>query len=487
MIVCAMPLWLWWAPLSNYRLKLDDFAYVARSRTVSALEKNLFVPHNGHVVPLFLVETHLLCRVAGSLANLPVTMACASYLTLVIAAAAVGHVVAWETGRASHGLAALAGVALSTVLGPALLWYAAGQALICGTVIVAMLAFLQAYRAFGRGWLLAMGLLAAAAAPLFWTAGYLAGGVGLAYLYADGRRACRRASVLPLLVSVVVGLSAWMSTTRLEPATGAMTVSGRGSVSEIGWSRRVWPATAHTAQAICEAILMNNLGLNVVTREVQAVVLVGLLGCVWVYSRWRGQGIAWGGRLRVHSLEAAGAGIVVLTFGMIFAVRGTDTTFENLRALGWYDAIPQLGAVLFVGGWASGGNAKGLSRSILAPSRRALLWVLLLVAILVILQTPRAQRVAFEYDGLAAELDAASRPRQRHVLTPDELVQEAGRQRRALSALDGVGIKFQRREIGRSEVERLIETIEVPGMPMGLEGLSVSDLLDLRRSDKSEP
>ena len=187
LILCAGPLWLWGGPLRSFFLKSDDFVYVARSRTPAALRAYLLRPHNGHVVPLFRLETHALARVAGSLEALPTVLSWASYATLVLAIAATGHVVARESGRTSLGLAAMAAVGLTSVLGPTLLWYSAGQALATGTMVLAMLAALQAWRIGGAWWALALGLLAAMAAPLLWSGGYAAGPVGMAYLWADGR------------------------------------------------------------------------------------------------------------------------------------------------------------------------------------------------------------------------------------------------------------------------------------------------------------
>ena len=85
--------------LRSYVMKLDDFVYVARSRTAASLWSHLFAPHNGHIVPLFLVETHVLARLAGSLEALPTVLSWASFATLVLSVALTGHVVAWETGR----------------------------------------------------------------------------------------------------------------------------------------------------------------------------------------------------------------------------------------------------------------------------------------------------------------------------------------------------------------------------------------------------
>ena len=201
--ICVAPLWLWEVPLRCFFLKSDDFVYLVRSRTAVALGNHLVSPHHGHVVPLFLLETHLLARLAGSLEALPTVLSWASYATMVLAMAATGHLIAWETARPALGLAAMAAVGLTSVLGPTVLWYAAGQALATGTMIVAMLAALQAWRGRGSWWWLALGLLGAIAAPLLWSAGYVAGLVGMAYLWADGRaragarRCCSRRSRWP--------------------------------------------------------------------------------------------------------------------------------------------------------------------------------------------------------------------------------------------------------------------------------------------------
>src|SRR4051794_27616208 len=85
LILCAVPLWLWGVPLRRFFLKADGFVYTAWSRLPAALHEHLFRAHNGHVVPLFLLETHVLSRVAGSLEGLPVVLAGASFATLVLA------------------------------------------------------------------------------------------------------------------------------------------------------------------------------------------------------------------------------------------------------------------------------------------------------------------------------------------------------------------------------------------------------------------
>ena len=276
--ICAGSFWLWGTRLRSYVLKLDDFVYVARSRTTTSLRSHLFTPHNGHIVPLFLLETHLLSRLAGSLEALPTVLAWASYATLVLSMALTGHLVAWETGRPALGLAAMAAIGFTSVMGPVLLWYAAGQALAAGTMILAMLVALQAWRVRGSWWLLAAAAMATMAAPPLWTAGYAAGLVGAAYLWTDGRRGCRLAAALPLCVSLATFVAA-RHILSLLPATPV-----DGHPEPLRVAVEVVPALAHSVQAVCEALVVNNLGLDTATTATQAFVIGLVLAAVWVWS-----------------------------------------------------------------------------------------------------------------------------------------------------------------------------------------------------------
>ncbi len=472
--ICTGSLGLWRSPLEWYCLKLDDFVYLARSRTAASLEQHLLAPHNGHVVPLFLLQTHILARLAGSLEATPRWLSWASYGTLVAAIALVGHIVAWETGKAALGLAAMAAAGFSTVLGPAILWYAAGQALEAGVVILVMLAALQGWRARGSPWLLALGILAAAAAPLFWTAGYTAGLAGLAYLASDGRRACRLASGLPILGSSITGLVVWWLARPAATATSAISERVNeilGNLSTIG---------THISQAICEALVISNLGLDAATSAGQSVILLGIVVVVWIWSRG-GLGFASSkSRWRLNPLEAAGATLIISNLALIFAARGPRMTYDNLRALGWYHAIPELGAVLFAAGWWTGRTSSPPPRSIAVPQFRDLAGVALFAAIMFLMQAPRAERVTFQYDGAASEIFSGARataPR-----TKADLAKRARRQRKALAELDKV--ERMARESG-TDGAKLLESrsfLEVPGMPTTVKDFGVAELLDLSQT-----
>jgi hypothetical protein len=470
--LCAATFWLWAVPLRWYFLKSDDFFYIGWSRTAIALRDHLVTPFHGHVVPLYLVETHLLARLAGSMESLPAVLGFASYATVVLAMAATGHLVAWETGRPACGLAAMAAVGLTSVLGPTLLWYAAGQALGAGTMIVVMLAALQAWRARGSRWWLAPGLLALIAAPLLWTAGYIAGLVGMAYLWADGRRGCRRVGAILPLISAAQALLVWCVAGRgFAPSSQ---VVGRSLINSTSAGAMVM----HTVQAICEAMVLNNLGLDAATTAGQAIVLGALLFACWAVSRHRTEPAGSGPWPRLNPLEAAGAVLVVASFGIIFVVRGIDYGFESLRGMGWYDAIAELGTVLFVAGWWSGPLDSPPPRSIEPPRRFELLVLALFVAAMLLLQLPRVDRVIFLYDGAAAPYGPSS-PIVVEPVTLAKLAARARTQRQALAALDRIERSARERGTRPAEVRRAVGEVSVPAMPELSLNFDAVELLDL--------
>jgi hypothetical protein len=476
--ICAISYRLWSVPLRSFFIKLDDYDYLIEGRTAAALGRYLFRPHFGHAVPLFRLETHILGRVAGSLEALPGVLGWACFVTLVLAILLTGHLVARETGRPGRGLAAMAVVGFSSVLGPAVLWYAASQALACGTMILAMLAALQLWRARGGYWPLVLGLLAAMAAPLLWTPGYIAGLVGAAYLLADGRRRFRLAAVLPLAVSVL----SWV-------VVRVVLIPLSGEPLKAGEVRLIWglvkpgPAFVYTAQDVCE-LMLKNVGLDTANTGPQAVVIVAILVGVWFWSRRRFDPNGARRWPRVNPLEAAGAVLIAASLGMIYAVRGQLGTFEEMRTQGWYDAIADLGAVLFVFGWHAGPTESPPPRTLEYAGRQDLLVSVLVVAVIFVLQAPRVERVIFRYDGMGAwpGPDAPNHP---PVLSKGDIERRARDQRQALAELDRVERTAREKGQTRDETQdalnkssriavialesgsggRLIELLDIPENP----------------------
>jgi hypothetical protein len=472
LILCAGPLWLWRAPLRWSFLRGDDFVYLAWSRSPEALRGHLAAPHQGHVAPLFLIETHLLSRMAGTLEALPIVLGWASYATQVLAMAAIGHLVAWETGRTARGLTAMAAVGFSSVLGPTLMWFAAGQAMAAGATILAMLAMLQAWRIRGSWWWLVVGLLASTSAPLIWSAGYAAAPVGMAYLWADGRRACRRAAAMLAVGMFALIVLIWSVVGRgFAPASHV-------AARPVGGVLAADAVLSHSAQAVCEALILNNLGLDATTTAGQALLVVALLIGCWAWSRRRSGPSGSGPWPRINPLESAGAVLVIATFGLIFAARGTESGFDSLRGLGWYDAMAELGAVLFVAGWWSGRLPSPPTGAPEPLELRGFLAVVAFVAVVVALQAPRAHRVIFEYDGASAPLTADSR-RSGPTRTAADLAARAANQRRALAELDRLERIARRGGLGAVAIRRAIHPESVPGMPATLSDVDPAALLDI--------
>lgn len=473
LIVCMAPLWMWGVPLRWFFVKSDDFVYLAWSRSASSLRDHLLSPYHGHVAPLYMLETHVLTRLAGSLEALPTALALASFATLLAAMAAMGHVVARESGRMAHGLAAMAALGCSSVLGPTLLWYAAGQAMAAGAVVLMMLAALQSWRIWGGWWRLGGGILITAVAPLIWSAGYAAGPVGLAYLWADGRRECRRAGILVAAVTPIVAAAIWLSVGRgFAPASH---VASR----PLGGVLAVDAIVTHSAQAVCEALVLNNLGLDAATTPVQALLFTTALAVLWVWTRRRQAAADPSSWPRLNALEAAGGMLILATYGLIYAARGTDVGFESLRGLGWYHAMAEMGVVLFGAGWCIGLPPSPPPKQLVPPGRREFLALGLFILVFLALQAPRAARVVFEYDEMAAPVDFdLSRLPIRH--TAAELADQAHRQRQAFAELD----RLERSARGgdarqKAEARRTLDPTAVPGMPVAMPGYDPADLLDL--------
>ncbi len=441
------PLWLWRAPMRAYFLKFDDFVYLARSRTPDRLWQNLFRPHQGHVVPLFRIETFALAQIAGTLQGTPPVLGAASYATLLLAMILLGVVVARETGRAAMGLVAMSALGLSSVPGPTLLWYASGQAMAAGAMILAMLAALQVWRIGGSRRSLALAFLAETAAPLLWSGGFAAGPVGAAYLWADGRPRSRALALLLLGASAAIVALAWLA--------GAGTPGLRLSAIEA--------AVVHSSQALGEAIVLNNIGLDARTTPTQAIALVGGFAALWGWSR-RGSPI--------RPLEAAGATMALGTLAMIFAARGVDEDFRELRPFGWYHAMADLGAILFACAWSARPTPSPAS-TIATPTRRDWLAVSGFAMAMLTIQMPRADRVVFEYAEMAAPM---ARPVAGSVARSgaSDLDDQTRAQRAALAELDRLETRARRGSYDREAVRRAASA--VAAMPNHLPGFDPAEL-----------
>jgi hypothetical protein len=488
LLILAAPLWLWDDPLDRYSppgrgltglferhaaladpfgetlLKLDDFEYVARSRTAADLRRGLLTPHNTHLVPLFRAWTYLWVQAAGSLAGLPRMFGLAAYLAYLLVMLLVGHVAAWETGRAEVGLAAMAGFGVSAVLWTTASWFAASQALWGAAGVIAAVAAVQRWRATGRwGWL-AAAAGAAAAAPLFWSGGYVAGPAAVAYLAADDGPRRERLGGAALLLGV----------TGLVAVAAGLVAGPRIATAENFHGRTVAQAVnpvqglVSTAQGVVEVLVLRNLGVAAETSPAQAAVLGLLLAGVWAWTRGR--------PLRVNRLEAAGASAAVLGFALVYTARGYYG-FENLRDLSWYQAIPEAGAALFAAGWWGGrGLASGPPpRWLSQPTRRGLLAALAVALAALVLQTPlvRAQRAAAGEARARAEGLVFRTPEFRRLWSRTSGSSRAEWQQRQLARLDRAGALARALGASRESIRRGLGPVDLSTMsdaPAGFDG-----------------
>src|SRR5262249_27276507 len=134
-----------------------------------------------------------------------------------------------------------------------------------------------------------------------------------------------------------------------------------------------------TAQGVVEILVLRNLGLVAETDPAQALMLCLLLASAWAWSRGR--------PVRPNRRGAAGATMALLGFALVYTARGYFT-FDNLRDLSWYQAIPQMGAALFAAGWWLGRRGEGPPpRSLATPTRAGLLASAAVLAVALVLQT----------------------------------------------------------------------------------------------------
>jgi hypothetical protein len=229
--------------------------------------------------------------------------------------------------------------------------------------------------------------------------------------------------------------------------------------SPVIWERHpeVWPrpiqTVLHAAQAIVEMLVFGNLGLDVVTTPLQAVMIVLALAAVWSGSR--------GGLRRLNPLEAAGATIVVGSYVLVYFFRA-NLPFSSLRPVTWYHAIPQIGAAIFAAGWWA-----GLSPSGSVPlTRRDVLLVSGLIVALALVQAPRAERQLIQ--GSPAMSEAEARyfpvPELQRLRAVYYLRENRDRQIHALGRLDSVQSLAWRLNVGRTTLRSVFGRPLVPGL-----------------------
>ena len=379
---------------------------------------------------------------------MPQLLAAGSYLGLVAAMLAVGSLVAGETGRTGTGLAAMALVGISTVTYPAVTWYSASQALWAGAAIVMSVAFARSWSARGGVARFVGMTLGAVLAPALWSGGLVAGPAAIAYLLARNRSRVRWQALLMAAISAAAVLLVVILSRRQIGGTS------------IVWERHpdLWPrpiqALLHTAQAMVEVCVFANLGIDAITTPWQAVGLLFALAVLHAWSR--------GGFGRFNPLEASGATIAFGSCLLTYAFRG-NLPFSSLRGLGWYYAIPHIGAIVFAMGWWMALAAPRPGRL----SRGQAAQVICLVVVFYTIQIPRLHQLLLQGAPPLSPIEAETLPipelrllRARYYKSESHYLQV-----RALARLDRVDVILARLGMSPETLRDIMGRVLIPGIP----------------------
>ncbi|HZW32419.1 MAG TPA: hypothetical protein VFF52_17020, partial [Isosphaeraceae bacterium] len=256
-----------------------------------------------------------------------------------------------------------------------------------------------------------------------------------------------------------------------------------------------------TAQAIPENLVFGNLGLQVETAPIQGLVLT--LGLILL---WASRRLAWRSQLApapkpgtrrlplpsftFNPMECAGAALVLGSYLLEWSFRGY-LEYHNLRTLNlraivpWYDAIPQIGAVLFAAGWWSGPQRSSAPPSspgrVVGVTRRGMLGLLVLAFALIVLNRPRVDALVRQSTPplLPSERQEFLIPRLQTLRANAVLRNQADWQRTYLRRLDRGEEMARRLGIGRDAVRAAFGHLWVSGAIGGYPPFGQYELYDV--------
>ena len=367
-------------PREFYQLFSDDVAYVAASRTLGSDGRQSPGPaQHAHRAELATVDLGPGRRWRGASSRLPEVLAVASYGILVAVMLMTGRLVARETGRVGPGLAAMVLIGTTSLMLTPAMWYSGGQPLWAGFGILSALWYAQSFRRNGRWLTLALAAVAGSVAGGFWSVGHLAGPVTAVYLWFDGRRRCRLAAAVPLggdgpdrrphaLVRRAADRQHGQLPRAHGPAKPPIPIQGTITTaqaiprepgprqSRAGCGDHPGPGLRADARP---AGLLGQPTLAATSRDpcrspdqaARTPAVSSGLGGDGPRSSWPS--------FAFNPLECAGAALVLGCYLLEWTFRGY-LDYHNLRTINpyvivpWYDAIPQIGAVLFAAGLVVG-------------------------------------------------------------------------------------------------------------------------------------
>jgi hypothetical protein len=395
----------------------DDFQILVASWTWPAARANLWLPMNEHAMPLGRLSTWGLARLGGGLGAMPWLTALQGPLALAAGMALLYAFVRRELGHPFYGLAAMSLFGVTSVYQQAVDWFAASfSVLALDTLLLALLAA-QRWRQTGRPVYLGLCALAAGLAPAWFASGILAGPLCCVYLLGDAswRPATLRRSVANLVP--LLGSAAFLAVSLPRSADYILHLEHyqmRGKTNAVeAFDPLV--GLVNTGRSVVDNLALGVFGISAVECPPLLVpVALALLAaaCVWWWRPARPRRLLW-----------LGLAFILFNYLLVYSARAAWDYSGHMTQWPWgrYHLLPQLGLTLLVVG---GLPARQPRLFQLDPSGRltpaqagALGW---LIAVLVVVQAPRAMLAVNEYEPEQARVfrlidDTDARCRAHHI------------------------------------------------------------------------
>ena len=457
----------------DYRLHSDDFSYIGASRSWPRMVENLLVPHNTHICPSWRVLTWGVVKAAGDLVHLQDVMKPVSYLALALVMLQVGHFVAHESRSMGLGYTASVLVGVTSLQRLSTIWFSAGQTLWAGLFIVTALILTQESLRRNWRWLWPGVVLCCWIAGGFWTIGHAAGPTCAIYILAVTRGKRKFLALVPLMATLfAVAFSLAFSGNAID-ATNSF--HGRTTKEALGPIQGI----SHTCHSIIETLIFGNLGIDVITTDIQAVALTLILALTWFFWHLRS------GR-HITALEWTGAALCISAYWVEWSFRGYFSWVNLKHILYWYDSIPQIGWVMFLCGWVQAGQ--GLETAPCDKStigkicitRKAAVAIIALIIVMLTLHQPEVDRQLLETTPrqVAAEIEFNKfpTPELKRVRANYIWRDRVKRQLRCLKRFQEAERIAQSLGWGREDLSNAFGRLRLPEIPKVYDAVSMFDL-----------
>jgi hypothetical protein len=382
-------------PLVCPELVQDDFQILSRGATWQRTVDAFWVPQNEHTMPLGRLLTWALMRLGGQAPVLPWTAGLVGPVALLGALPLVYLFVRRELGHPLYGLVAAALFGVSSVYQQAVYWFAAAFSILAlDTILLALLAA-QRWRQTGRGLWLDLATLLCFLAPGWFASGVLAGPLCVLYVswprrtgedsspYAPGGTVVRRSlpgrfermTFVPLLGTV---LFLAVSLPQAAPHLQRLEHHGGRSLVE---AVDLQTGLVYSLRSVVDNLLLGIGGVSTVVVPRAGVVVVLALAVAAASWWWR--------RAPEGRLLLLGLGMIGSAYLLAYSARAA-WAYEAMTNWSRYHLLPQLGLALFVAGGLPAWQGRRLDLRPDGLTRRQARALALLVAVLFIVQLPRA-------------------------------------------------------------------------------------------------